>query len=71
MEMEIHGIDPRLPKSAFDDISRAFNSKENGYLMNGLDSPSRYYMRRVYLSLVRCIDLLTSLPEWDGRNVIV
>lgn len=71
MEMEIHGIDPRLPKSAFDDISRAFNSKENGYLLNGLDSPSRYYMRRVYLSLVRCIDLLTSLPEWDGRNVIV
>ena len=24
----------------------------------------------VYLRLVRCIDLLTSLPEWDGRNVI-
>ena len=71
MEMEIHGLDPRLPKETFDDISRAFNSKENGYLANGIDSRERYYMRRVYLSLVRCIDLLTGLPEWDGRNVIV
>ena len=71
MEMEIHGLDPRLPKETFDDISRAFNGRENGYLYNGLDDPCRYYMKRVYLSLLRCIDLLTSLPEWDGRNVIV
>ncbi len=71
MEMEIHGLDPRLPQETFDDISRAFNGRENGYLANGLDDPDRYYMKRVYLSLVRCIDLLTSLPEWDGRNVVV
>lgn len=71
MEMEIHGLDPRLPKETFDDISRAFNGKDNGYLTNGLDDPDRYYMKRVYLSLVRCLDLLTALPEWDGRNVIV
>lgn len=71
MEMEIHGLDPRLPKETFDDISRAFNGRDNGYLLNGLDSRNRYYMKRVYLSLIRCIDLLTGLPEWDGRNVIV
>ena len=28
-------------------------------------------MKRVYLACVRSIDLLTSLPEWDGKNVIV
>ena len=71
MEMEIHGLDPRLPKETFDDISKAFNGRENGYLENGLDDRDRYYMKRVYLALVRCIDLLTGLPEWDGRNVIV
>ena len=71
MEMEIHGLDPRMPQEAFDDISRAFNGRENGYLFNGLDDRDRYYMKRVYLSLIRCIDLLTSLPEWDGRNVVV
>lgn len=71
MEMEIHGLDPRLPASMFNDISRAFNGKENGYLANGIDSRDRYYMKRVYLALVRCLDLLVSLPEWDGRNLVV
>lgn len=71
MEMEIHGLDPRLPKETFDDITKAFNGRENGYLYNGLQDPDRYYMKRVYLSLIRCLDLLTALPEWDGRNLIV
>lgn len=71
MEMEIHGLDPRLSQETFNDISKAFNGKENGYLENGIDSKDRYYMKRVYLALIRAIDLLTSLPEWDGRNVAV
>ena len=71
LEIEIHGLDPRLPKETFDDISRAFNSDPTGYLENGIGNRDRYYMKHVYLALVRCIDLLTSLPEWDGRNVAV
>lgn len=71
MEMEIHGLDPTLPKETFDDMTKAFNGRDNGYLFNGLEDPDRYYMKRVYLALIRCLDLLTSLPEWDGRNVIV
>lgn len=71
LEIEIHGLDPRLPKETFDDINRAFNSDPTGYLENGIDNRDRYYMKHVYLALVRCIDLLTSLPEWDGRNVAV
>lgn len=71
LEIEIHGLDPRLSEETFRDINAAFNGKENGYLANGIDNPDRYYMKRVYLALVRCVDLLTSLPEWDGRNVIV
>ena len=71
MEMEIHGLNPTLPKETFDDMTKAFNGRDNGYLFNGLEGPDRYYMKRVYLALIRCLDLLTSLPEWDGRNVIV
>lgn len=71
LEIEIHGLDPRLPKETFYNISRAFNSDPTGYLENGIDNRDRYYMKHVYLALVRCIDLLTSLPEWDGRNVAV
>lgn len=70
LEFEIHGLHPDLPESTFGELSRAFNGRENGYLANGLDDRDNYYMKRVYLACVRCIDLLTSLPEWDGRNVI-
>ena len=71
MEMEIHGLNPTLPKETFDDMTKAFNGRDNGYLFNGLEDPDRYYMKRIYLALIRCLDLLTGLPEWDGRNVIV
>lgn len=71
LEIEIHGLDPRLPQQAFDEMSRAFNRRNGGYLADGIDSRDRYYMKHVYMGLVRCIDLLTSLPEWDGRNVAV
>lgn len=70
-EIEIHGLHPDIPEERFAEISNAFNGRENGYLSNGLDNRDNYYMRRVYLACVRSIDLLTSLPEWDGRNVIV
>ena len=70
-EIEIHGLNPELDEDTFGEISRAFSSRENGYLVNGLDSRENYYMKRVYLACVRSIDLLTSLPEWGGKNVIV
>lgn len=64
---DIHGIRPTLPESDFNDIRSAFSD----YLEMGLDSREHYYMRHVYVGLVRCIDFLTSLPEWDGCNVAV
>lgn len=70
MEFEIHGLNPKLSAEDFKDISLAFNSKENGYLSIGMENRDHYYMKRVYLACIRCIDFLTSLPEWDGKNVI-
>lgn len=71
LEFEIHGLNPTMSEEQFKEISNAFNGKENGYLTNGLDNRDNYYMKRVYLACIRCVDLLTSLPEWDGKNVIV
>lgn len=71
LEMEIHGLNPEIDASTFKEISNAFNSRENGYLSNGLEMRDTYYMKRVYLACVRAIDYLTSLPEWDGKNVAV
>lgn len=70
-EVEIHGLDPRISSETFCEISRAFNDRNGGYLANGLENKDIYYMKHVYVGLVRCIDFLTSLPEWDGKNVAV
>ncbi len=70
-DMEIHGIRPDLDKETYKEISRAFGNGNNSYLVNGLDNRDSYYMKKAYLSCIRAIDFLTTLPEWDGENVIV
>ena len=70
LEMEIHGLNPEMTDEQFKEITSAFDY-ENGYLTNGLDDKDNYYMKHVYVACVRAIDYLTSLSEWDGRNVFV
>ena len=69
-DMEIHGIRPNLDAETYQEISQAFGSGNNSYLVNGLDNRDSYYMKKVYLSCVRALDYLTTLPEWDGVNLI-
>ncbi|MXN90853.1 prolyl oligopeptidase family serine peptidase [Flavobacterium sp. Sd200] len=69
-ETEIHGIRPDLDAKTYKEIARAFSGGDNGYLVNGIEDRDKYYMKKVYLSCVRAIDYITSLPEWDGKNVI-
>ncbi len=69
-DMEIHGIRPDLDAATYNDISRAFGQGNNSYLVNGLEDRDSYYMKKVYLSCVRALDYLTTLPQWDGKNLI-
>lgn len=65
LETEIHGLHPELSEEEF-----AAERKVRGdYLSFGLDDPDDYYMKDVYLGCRRFLDLLTSLPEWDGKNL--
>ena len=70
LEIEIHGLNPNMTDEQFKEITAAFD-RENGYLTNGLDNRDNYYMKHVYVACVRAIDFLTTLPEWDGKNVCV
>lgn len=67
LEMEIHGLNPTMSAEEFKEISSSFGN----YLVNGIDNRDNYYMKKVYLACVRAVDYLTSLPDWDGKNVIV
>ena len=68
MKIEIHDNDPRIP----DDEYNAMRTKKcDGYMRRGMASRDTYYYKDVYVGCARAIDFLCSLPEWDGRNVIV
>ncbi|UKM64105.1 acetylxylan esterase [Flavobacteriaceae bacterium GSB9] len=64
---EIHGISPEISKENYDDIKQAL---KNYWALN-LDNKDNYYYKSVYLGCSRAIDFLTSLPEFDDKNVVV
>jgi cephalosporin-C deacetylase len=66
LQIGIHGLPVTLPQEVYDSLGKG---ALNGYPTFGLDSRDRYYYRRVYLGCVRANDFLTSLPQWDGRNL--
>lgn len=68
MKIEIHDNDPRIP----DDEYNAMRQKKcDGYMRRGMASPDTYYYKDVYVGCARAVDFLCSLPQWDGKNVIV
>ena len=52
-----------------------YNNLEAGELKNyyicGLENRDDFYFRGMYLRLIRTLDFLTKLPEWDGKRIIV
>lgn len=65
-QIGIHGIPVIQPQEVYDSLSRGGLS---GYPTFGLDSRERYYYRRVYTGTLRANDFLTSLPQWNGRDL--
>ena len=65
-QIGIHGIPVIQPQEVYDSLAGGGLS---GYPTFGLDSRERYYYRRVLRGTLRANDFLTSLPQWDGRNL--
>ena len=68
MKIEIHGNDQRLPDSVYDAVRKQNCS---GYTGRGIAARESYYYKDVYVGCARAVDFLCSLPDWDGKNVIV
>lgn len=67
LEIGIHGLPVTQPKEVYDQL---YAGALHGYWLFNLDNPETYYFRRVYLSCLRANDFLTSLPQWDGHNLL-
>lgn len=68
LDIGIHGIPVNLEPVVYQNLMTA---ALKNYMMAGLDDKDQYYYKRVYLGCVRANDFLTSLPEYDGKNLAV
>ena len=68
LKIEIHDNDQRLSDEEYNSMR---SKKCGGYMRRGMASKDTYYYKDVYAGCARAVDFLCSLPDWDGKNVIV
>ncbi|MEO5859385.1 MAG: acetylxylan esterase [Pyrinomonadaceae bacterium] len=66
LEIGIHGIPVNLPLEVYEQLRAG---ALNRYMLYNLNDRDEYYYRRVFLGTVRANDFLTSLPQYDGKNL--
>jgi cephalosporin-C deacetylase-like acetyl esterase len=66
LQIGIHGIPVNLDQIVYDNLAAG---ALNRYMVSGLENKNEYYYRRVILGSLRANDFLTSLPQFDGKNL--
>lgn len=66
--VEVHGLDPLLSDEDYKQQSKEIVGE---YCMKDLGNGKDSYFKSVYAGCSRCIDYLSTLPDWDGKNIIV
>lgn len=67
-DLNAHGMLNGQPDEYYANLE---NGELKNYFQQGLESRSDYYFRGMYLRLIRTLDFLESLPEWDGKRILV
>lgn len=68
LQIGIHGMPVILDQQVYDDLRAG---SLNRYMTYNLDNRDTYYYRRVFLGCLRANDFITSLPQFDGKNLAV
>ena len=68
MAINTHDVDNGLEQRCYDDLNRG---ALDSYTLHGFLDREDYYFKAVYTRLVRAIDYLTNLSEWDGKTLIL
>lgn len=64
----IHGIPVTMEPAVYNDLNAG---ALKGYFFFNADNKDRFYYKRVYMGCVRAVDLIFSLPQFDGNQVAV
>ena len=67
-DLNAHGMLDGQPDEYYNNLEAG---ELKNYYISGLESRDNIYFRGMYLRLIRTLDFLTKLPEWDGKRIIV
>ena len=67
-DVNAHGLPNGRPQKFYDDL---FAGELKDYRSRFLDDHEKNYFVGIYIRIMRALDYVKSLPEWDGRNLIV
>ena len=68
MNLNAHGIPNDQPKEYYEGLR---SGELKGYPYLNSDNPEKSYLKGMVLRLARALEYLKSLPEWNGRDIIV
>lgn len=66
LEIGIHGVPVNMPQSVYDDLA---NGALSGYPYFNDNSREQSYYQRVFVGVIRAIDFIYTLPEFNGKTL--
>ena len=67
-DLNAHGILVGQPDEYYSNLEAG---ELKDYYFQGLEDRKDFYFRGMYLRLIRTLDFITQLPEWDGKRILV
>ncbi|MDP2887564.1 MAG: acetylxylan esterase [Bacteroidota bacterium] len=67
-DLNAHGMLNGQPEEYYNDLE---TGELKDYFVQGLEDRNSVYFKGMYLRLIRTLDFLTKLPEWDGKRILV
>ena len=76
-DINAHGIENGKPKAFYDDLRRNYyfaeldKDRPKFYAHWYKNDRDKFYFKGMYMRLMRALEYVKSLPEWDGKHLIV
>ena len=67
-DLNAHGMLDGQPDEYYNNLEAG---ELKNYYISGLENRDDFYFCGMYLRLIRTLDFLTKLPEWDGKRILV
>lgn len=68
MDLNAHGIENGKPESFYKELA---DGSLKDYRTRDCDNRDKIYFKGMFMRVIRSLEYIKSLPEWDGRTLIV